>query len=242
MLSLLFSRDHQAIAVHQDLFWKTYNLGRFSSFNEFHENFPGLIMDFSEGQLRATFETLSRHVESYYHHALQRKEFETMIRFCSVHFKRNLARVARNGRIITNSTESEFKAEVLKQFDFQLGEIDQFLECASSLLGKYPLASGFLLWYLHPNVSTIAARTLSQKILFFSTGKIYQIRPTHKKMSENKSKRHGPPKPKKSHFQTSFLTFVAIFIYTPKIGCQSCMVTVPNLGNLQSEVEESIPQ
>jgi hypothetical protein len=92
----------QAIKVHQDQFWKTYDLGRFSTFNEFHENFPGLIMDFSEGQLHATFDTLSQQVELHYQHPLQRTDFESMIRFCSVHFKRNLARVARNGRIITN--------------------------------------------------------------------------------------------------------------------------------------------
>jgi hypothetical protein len=103
--------------VHQDQFWKTYDLGRFSTFNEFHENFPGLIMDFSEGQLHATFDTLSQQVELHYQHPLQRTDFESMIRFCSVHFKRNLARVARNGRIITNHKEQEFKKEILRLFD-----------------------------------------------------------------------------------------------------------------------------
>jgi hypothetical protein len=78
-----------------------------------------------------------------------------MIQFCHVHFKHNLARIARNGRIIKDHTENEFKSDVLHLFYFSIGQMPSFLDHSLFLVDKYPLAHGFLMWYMRPNVATV---------------------------------------------------------------------------------------
>jgi hypothetical protein len=63
LLALLFCKKARQIALVIDRFWEYFDLERFNSLETFQEIFPGMIMDFSEAQLQATYTTVSDHVQ-----------------------------------------------------------------------------------------------------------------------------------------------------------------------------------
>ena len=74
-------------------------------------------------------------------------------RYCSVHFKRNLARVANVSKAIPPTSKNEFKELCLNLLDIE--SFHDFHDQVLKISRKFPDASSWLAWYLDPDRARI---------------------------------------------------------------------------------------
>jgi hypothetical protein len=77
------------------------------------------------------------------------------IRFCTVHFKRTLYRVARNSEFIPSEHSGSFIKAVEKLLLFKYGQIEQFMELFLRTLRSFGNVGPWLQWHIQPGIATI---------------------------------------------------------------------------------------
>ena len=115
--------------------------------NSFASKFPGNISDFSEAE-RIGFEQAAREVYSLGDGEVI--NFEYFYKCCSVHFKRSVARVKSNHRIIPMQLADTFQhyVNILLKNDTSKEIFDHTVDL---MRRDFPLVKNWIDWYLEPN-------------------------------------------------------------------------------------------
>lgn len=80
---------------------------------------------------------------------------DIFMRYCLVHFKRTLFRLARESSLIPYSESKHFISSVLQLLNFRIGETDKFFVHFTDLLKRYSRVSKWLQWHIRPGIATI---------------------------------------------------------------------------------------
>ena len=80
---------------------------------------------------------------------------DLQLKFCKVHFKRTLYRVARNSEFVPSEKTQEFIESVMRLTFFENGEVDQFMECFLQILHEYTRVGPWLSWHIQPGIATV---------------------------------------------------------------------------------------
>jgi hypothetical protein len=126
-------------------------------YDDFVENFPGHTTDFSIAQTNGFLQALKEYVLNRF--SVEKTDYELRtdlnIRYCTVHFKRTLYRVARNTEFIPSSFSGVFVNEVLKLLHFKNGQVEQFMEQFLLILRTFTEVGPWLQWHIQPGIATV---------------------------------------------------------------------------------------
>jgi hypothetical protein len=127
------------------------------SYEAFVKYFPGHTTDFSLAQSRGFLRAVREYVQIQFGLTKTDAELRTdlKIRFCTVHFKRTLYRVARNSEFIPSEHSSSFIKAVEKLLLFKYGQIEQFMELFLTTLRSFANVGPWLQWHIQPGIATV---------------------------------------------------------------------------------------
>jgi hypothetical protein len=118
----------------------------FIDFNDFANNYLGMICDFSEAS-RVGFQDAVCEVFSV---GKDNFNMEAHYAFCRVHFLRSLDRVKRNYEVVPASTGDNFNYRVRSLIDSEL-LYEDFIDQIDSIKKLWPKAKTWLDWHLDPS-------------------------------------------------------------------------------------------
>jgi hypothetical protein len=155
LITLLGGRSADHYYHHFKVLLRTFNVAE--SYEEFVDRFPGHTTDFSLAQSNGFLRACREYVQMNFLVQKTDHELQTslILKFCKVHFKRTLFRVARNKDFIPSEQSQEFIDAVLRLLSFKYGEVDQFMECFLQILHSYAEIGPWLKWHIQPGIATV---------------------------------------------------------------------------------------
>lgn len=143
LISILFGKT----ALHyQKHFEGLFSCLKYTSFQDFHNNWPGMTCDFSQAEQNGFLAALKSYVAVQFPDSEAEVRNPDFMRFCEVHYKRSATRIRRNGNIIPRARENDFyndAIDLLRVQDFQI-----FSGQVLKMFSDYPRAKTWLQWYL----------------------------------------------------------------------------------------------
>jgi hypothetical protein len=130
----------------------------FIDFNDFEQNYLGMICDFSEAS-RMGFQLA---VSEVFHVGTNQFKMEALYAFCQVHFKRSMDRVKRNYEVVPEVTGDNFSNQVRSLLDPGL-LYEKFIEQVDTILQLWPKAKSWLNWHLVPSRGSLIFPSLAEK-------------------------------------------------------------------------------
>ena len=121
LITLLGGRSANHYYHHFKVLLRTYSIA--ASYEAFVDRFPGHTTDFSLAQCNGFLQACREYVQM--HFLVQKTDREIQndlqLKFCTVHFKRTLYRVARNSEFVPSEKTEEFIESVLRLTSFKNG-------------------------------------------------------------------------------------------------------------------------
>ena len=101
-------------------------------------------------------------VRNHFQREMDDNEVGGFYRFCLVHFKRSLARVANINDLVPMEKVTDFKERVLGLLDIPIGCCDRFHEMVETLMEDFPRTKKWMNWYLQKDRCKILFPALKQ--------------------------------------------------------------------------------
>ena len=153
LITILFNKSKNSYSIHWDHLFTIFGEST-ESINDFCDKFPGNTSDFSDA-IRAAFQqSIQKFLEARFpNEKISKQLMEELYRFCEVHFKRNLNKMASISRAVHPSQKEDFKAKalhLLRPMTFKT-----FYERVKELNKSFPNLKSWLLWYLQEDRASI---------------------------------------------------------------------------------------
>jgi hypothetical protein len=150
-------REKWVATMYAILFGKTAGYFRnllegygFKSFDEFSENYMGMVCDFSDAERKGFKAALEKHFGI----SLDSYNVETFYAFCLVHFDRSACRIYTNHAIVPLARRDEFKEYINKIKVIE--DIKEFNDLILIIIKtNFPKCKKWLDWYLHSDRARI---------------------------------------------------------------------------------------
>ena len=156
LITLMGGRTNKHYYHHFKVLLRTLKVAG-DDYDDFVENFPGHTTDFSIAQTNGFLQALREYIQQRF--AIEKTDYELRtdldIRYCTVHFKRTLYRVARNSEFIPSSFSGVFVNEVLKLLHFKNGQVEQFMDQFLLILRTFTKVGPWLQWHIQPGIATV---------------------------------------------------------------------------------------
>ena len=140
MFGILFGKTTQHYAIYFFTLLKNMN---YKNFQDFTDNYFGMVCDFSDAERKGFEDGLQRHFnidkDSY--------SIEMFYAFCTIHFDRSECRIRRNHAIVPAQRADEFKLLVHKLKEPM--ERAVFDTIVADIKNRFPKCKKWLDWYLH---------------------------------------------------------------------------------------------
>ena len=146
-MAILFGKS----AEHYKIFFQTLLEKGFEykDFNEFDNNFMGMVCDFSDGE-RDGFEMAIMAAFSVCGDDFNVGKFYT---YCLVHFDRSVNRICRNNAVVSVQRKQDFQDQVSGLRNET--DTETFWHCVDRLKHQFPKCTKWIDWYLNPKRAKI---------------------------------------------------------------------------------------
>jgi len=134
---------------------------KYDEFDQFVNNYMGMVCDFSDAERKGFEGALSQQFCFGMDHAkAQNVNIEAFYAFCTVHFDRSECRIRRNHAVVPPQKQDDFKAKVHKLKEKMTRE--EFDELVNNIKTEFPKCKKWLDWYLHPDRAKMIFPTLAE--------------------------------------------------------------------------------
>jgi len=147
LMSIMFGRSANDYRDHYTELLQSYEA---TNWKQFDESFPGMTVDWSEGERKGYVDAFVNHVRtSFEKWDFNNNDANTYLRKCDVHFKRSRQRIIQNNGLVPVKKEKEFKdlTDTLISGDT---EPSDFKKAVRALQKKFQKTMPWLIWHLNP--------------------------------------------------------------------------------------------
>ena len=138
LISIIMNKTKESYKIHWDFYFSIY--GQLCPTIEvFLDRFPGNTSDFSDAIRKGFFIALYEYCMKKYGKVLLKESKKLLYRYCEVHFKRNLTRIARISKVINLDRKHYFKSQELALLI--ITDLSHFVNKVRKLLKEFILAA-----------------------------------------------------------------------------------------------------
>ena len=151
-ISILFGKSKADYMIHWE---QVLSCFCFESWDEFEMGFPGNTSDFSDALRLSFFDAVKLKARQEYSEVVDDSRVILLYKFCMVHFQRSRCRISQNRKMVPSDKEDEFVDIVNHLCQLPTGKFLEFKNQCKKFMKAFPLAEGWLKWYLNPDRATI---------------------------------------------------------------------------------------
>lgn len=145
LISLLMNKSAESYKIHWDYYFFFYG-EQCNSLTDFFDNFPGNTSDTSDAIRLGFNAAIQDYCQEKFVATLSEGQLNSIYRYCEVHFKRNLTRVANVSRAVDPQKKDYFKEKALSLLTIE--SMDEFVTAMKELHEEFPFLVSWFLWYL----------------------------------------------------------------------------------------------
>jgi len=145
-MTILFGRSAEEYSDHWRMLLQSFIIA--DNWEEFNRKFPGMTLDWSEGERKGYVGALAEHAHKQFGKInFTEDDAYSYLRKCDVHFKRSRQRILQNDGIVPFNQKKEFR-KLTDTLTSETVSVTDFKKTVGHLERKFPGASPWLAWHL----------------------------------------------------------------------------------------------